>query len=179
MEELFKRSIMPAKKAYCLMKEGKRAMQKLKKTTAMLMTVLILFGTFAGNASAICYAEDAGVSGTRVVSYDGIKTVSPIAAANKYEAQAVSDKDSATDWTTVSCMPYSLNNNIGFQKVINLLDGDVFEMVNNYTEQQNIEIECSDTNKDNINRLTLDMITGIRITHKKSLFKKLGENLFS
>ncbi len=102
---------MPAKKAYCLMKEGKRVMQKLKKTTAMLMTVLILFGTFAGNASAIGYAEDTGMSGTRVASYDGFKTVSPIAAANKYEAQAVSDKDSAADWTTVSCMPYSLNNN--------------------------------------------------------------------
>ncbi|MBR0120429.1 MAG: hypothetical protein IJM10_01450, partial [Clostridia bacterium] len=86
-------------------------MQKLKKTTAMLMAVLILFGTFAGNASAIGYAEDAGVSGTRVVSYDGFKTVSPIAAANKYEAQAVTDKDSAADWTTVSYIPYSLNNN--------------------------------------------------------------------
>ena len=59
---------------------------------------------------------------------------------------------------------------------MNLLNGDTFELVNNYVEGQDVIIECSDTNKDNINRLTLDMITGIRITHKKHLFKKLGQN---
>ena len=71
---------------------------------------------------------------------------------------------------------YSLNNNVGFQKVMNLLNGDTFELVNNYIEGQDVIIECSDTNKDNINRLSIDMITGIRITHKKHLFKKLGQN---
>ena len=71
---------------------------------------------------------------------------------------------------------YSLNNNISFEKVKNLLNGDTFELVNNYVEGQDIVIECSDTNKDNINRLTIDMITGIRLTHKKHLFKKLGSN---
>ena len=71
---------------------------------------------------------------------------------------------------------YSLNNNIGMEKVKNLLVGDTFELVNNYVEGQDIAIECSDTNKDNINKLTLDMITGFRITHKKNLFKKLGQN---
>ena len=74
---------------------------------------------------------------------------------------------------------YSLNNNIGFEKVMNLLNANTFELMNNYIEGQNVEIECSDTNKDNINRLTLDMITGIRITHKKNLFKKLGTNSIS
>ena len=59
---------------------------------------------------------------------------------------------------------------------MNLINGDTFELVNNYIEGQDVIIECSDTNKDNINRLTLDMITGIRITQKKHLFKKLGEN---
>ena len=64
---------------------------------------------------------------------------------------------------------YSLNNNIGFEKVINLLEGDTFEMINNYTDNNNdnLIIDCSDTNKDNTNRLTSDMITGIRITRKK------------
>ena len=57
-----------------------------------------------------------------------------------------------------------------------LLNGDSFELVNNYVERQDVIIECSDTNKDNINRLSIDMITGIRITHKKNLFNKLGKN---
>ena len=62
---------------------------------------------------------------------------------------------------------YSLNNNIGLQEVMNLLQGETFELVNNYVESKDdVIIKCSDTNKDNINRLTLDMITGIRITHK-------------
>ena len=46
---------------------------------------------------------------------------------------------------------YSLNNNVGFQKVMSLLNGDTFELVNNYVEGQDVIIECSDTNKDNIN----------------------------
>ena len=71
---------------------------------------------------------------------------------------------------------YSLNNNESLEKVMNLLQGDTFELVNNYVEGQDVIIECSDTNKDNINRLTIDMITGIRITQKKHLSKKLGEN---
>ena len=37
---------------------------------------------------------------------------------------------------------------------MSLLNGDTFELVNNYVEGQDIIIECSDTNKDNINRLT-------------------------
>jgi hypothetical protein len=75
---------------------------------------------------------------------------------------------------------FSLGNNIGMQKMKMLLDGKTYELIENVYDangkQQELVIECSDTNKDNINRLTLDMITGIRITHKKNLFNKLGKN---
>ncbi|MBQ6264542.1 MAG: hypothetical protein IJK60_03750 [Clostridia bacterium] len=79
---------------------------KIKKTTALFMALLTLFGLAAGSVSAGATGcvEDTG--GVRVVDYDGFKTVSPGFPVNEEVAQAVSDTDAATEWKTVSYTPY-------------------------------------------------------------------------
>ncbi|MBQ8944372.1 MAG: hypothetical protein IJ050_07700 [Clostridia bacterium] len=78
---------------------------KIKKTTALFMALLTLFGLAAGSVSAGATGcvEDTG--GVRVVDYDGFKTVSPGFPVNEEVAQAVSDTDAATEWKTVSYTP--------------------------------------------------------------------------
>ena len=75
---------------------------------------------------------------------------------------------------------FFLGNNIGMQKMKMLLDGKTYELIENIYDpngqNKEIQIECSDTNKDNPNALTIDMVTGIEILHKNSLFRKGDEN---
>ena len=56
---------------------------------------------------------------------------------------------------------FSLNNERGMLLLTNLLKGDNFELLSTNNED-NLIIECSDTNKDNINAITYDMLTGIK-----------------
>ena len=71
---------------------------------------------------------------------------------------------------------FSLSNNIGMQKMKMLLDGKTYELLENVYDangkQQEIQIDCSDTNRDNPLALTIDMVTGIEILHKNNLFRK-------
>ena len=55
---------------------------------------------------------------------------------------------------------FSLNNERGMILLSNLLKGDNFELLAN--NEDNDIIECSDTNKDNINAISYDMLTGIK-----------------
>ena len=56
---------------------------------------------------------------------------------------------------------YSLNNEYGMSILNKLLQSNTYDLINNYVDNRDTVIECSDTNKDNINALTIDMITGI------------------
>ena len=75
---------------------------------------------------------------------------------------------------------FSLGNNTGMQKMKMLLDGKTYELIENVYDangkQQELVIECSDTNKDNPLALTIDMVTGIEILHKNKLFRKGDAN---
>ena len=75
---------------------------------------------------------------------------------------------------------FSLANNTGMQKMKMLLDGKIYELIENVYDangkQQELVIECSDTNKDNPLALTIDMVTGIEILHKNNLFLKGDDN---
>ena len=71
-------------------------------------------------------------------------------------------------------------NNIGMQKMKMLLNGKTYELVENVFDPNGdkilVQIDCSDSRKDNPNALTIDMVTGIEIVHKNNLFRKGSDN---
>ena len=66
-----------------------------------------------------------------------------------------------------------LDNEEGFKSVINIIKNPNFELLTDI-EQDNSIIECSDTNRDLISGITMDMITGLRFMNKDFQYKKLG-----
>ena len=66
------------------------------------------------------------------------------------------------------------------QKLKMLLAGKTYELVENVFDPNGdkilVQIDCSDSNKDNPYALSIDTITGIEILHKNNLFSKGDDN---
>ena len=69
-----------------------------------------------------------------------------------------------------------LDNEEGFKSVMNILKNPNFELLTEIEQENNNIIECSDTNRDFISGITMDMITGLRFMNKEYQYKKLGLN---
>ena len=67
-----------------------------------------------------------------------------------------------------------LDNEEGFKSVMNILKNPNFELLTEIEQENNNIIECSDTNRDFISGITMDMITGLRFMNKDYQYKKLG-----